>query len=185
VARRSAGRQRTVVGERGEIYLVSLDPTQGHEQQGRRPVLVVSPGAFNRLTMVPTSCRSRPAAISHVSVVSLYRLLAREHGPPASFAVISRAPSTSAHAAGESSKVCRRRSLMKYWLDLRLCSTRAISGQCQNSAAHSRLRNALPFPPAAIPGRGGEGTGWGEAHGSRVRPRITVRRRPGMTLRVS
>ncbi len=39
--------------ERGDIYLVSLDPTQGHEQQGRRPVLVVSPGAFNRLTKVP------------------------------------------------------------------------------------------------------------------------------------
>jgi mRNA-degrading endonuclease toxin of MazEF toxin-antitoxin module len=53
VARRSAGRQRIVVAERGEIYLVSLDPTQGHEQQGRRPVLVVSPGAFVRLTKVP------------------------------------------------------------------------------------------------------------------------------------
>lgn len=39
--------------ERGDIYLVSLDPTQGHEQQGRRPVLVVSPAAFNRLTRVP------------------------------------------------------------------------------------------------------------------------------------
>ena len=39
--------------ERGDIYLVSLDPTQGYEQRGRRPVLVVSPGAFNRLTKVP------------------------------------------------------------------------------------------------------------------------------------
>lgn len=39
--------------ERGEIYLVSLDPTDGHEQRGRRPVLVVSPDAFNRLTKVP------------------------------------------------------------------------------------------------------------------------------------
>jgi mRNA interferase ChpB len=39
--------------ERGNIYLVSLDPTRGHEQQGRRPVLVVSPDAFNRLTKVP------------------------------------------------------------------------------------------------------------------------------------
>ncbi len=36
--------------ERGDIYLVSRDPTSGHEQQGTRPVLVVSPGAFNRLT---------------------------------------------------------------------------------------------------------------------------------------
>ncbi len=39
--------------ERGDIYLVSLDPTAGHEQQGRRPVLVISPGNFNRLTGVP------------------------------------------------------------------------------------------------------------------------------------
>ncbi len=39
--------------ERGEIYLVSLDPTSGHEQQGTRPVLVVSPATFNRLTQTP------------------------------------------------------------------------------------------------------------------------------------
>lgn len=39
--------------ERGDIYLVSLDPTAGHEQQGTRPVLVVSPAAFNRLTRTP------------------------------------------------------------------------------------------------------------------------------------
>jgi mRNA interferase ChpB len=39
--------------DRGDIYLVSLDPTSGHEQQGARPVLIVSPGAFNRLTKTP------------------------------------------------------------------------------------------------------------------------------------
>lgn len=39
--------------ERGDIYLVSLDPTSGHEQQGTRPVLIVSPTAFNRLTRTP------------------------------------------------------------------------------------------------------------------------------------
>jgi len=39
--------------ERGDIYLVSLDPTSGHEQRGTRPVLIVSPGAFNRLTKTP------------------------------------------------------------------------------------------------------------------------------------
>ena len=38
---------------RGEIWLVALDPTQGHEQKGRRPVLIVSPEAFNRVTKVP------------------------------------------------------------------------------------------------------------------------------------
>jgi mRNA-degrading endonuclease toxin of MazEF toxin-antitoxin module len=39
--------------ERGDIYLVSLDPTSGHEQQGRRPVFIVSPGKFNTFTGVP------------------------------------------------------------------------------------------------------------------------------------
>ena len=39
--------------ERGDIYLVSLDPTAGHEQQGTRPVLIVSPSSFNRLTKTP------------------------------------------------------------------------------------------------------------------------------------
>jgi mRNA-degrading endonuclease toxin of MazEF toxin-antitoxin module len=39
--------------KRGEIWLVGLDPTQGHEQKGRRPVLIVSPEAFNRITKVP------------------------------------------------------------------------------------------------------------------------------------
>lgn len=38
---------------RGEIWLVSLDPTMGHEQQGTRPVLVVSPDDFNSLTGAP------------------------------------------------------------------------------------------------------------------------------------
>ena len=39
--------------ERGDIYIVGLDPTKGHEQQGTRPVLVISPGSFNRLTGMP------------------------------------------------------------------------------------------------------------------------------------
>ncbi len=39
--------------KRGEIWLVSLDPTAGHEQRGTRPVLIVSPAAFNELTGTP------------------------------------------------------------------------------------------------------------------------------------
>jgi mRNA-degrading endonuclease toxin of MazEF toxin-antitoxin module len=39
--------------KRGEIWLVGLDPMSGHEQKGRRPVLIVSPEAFNRITKVP------------------------------------------------------------------------------------------------------------------------------------
>lgn len=32
---------------RGEVYWADLDPTQGHEQSGRRPVLVLSENVFN------------------------------------------------------------------------------------------------------------------------------------------
>lgn len=39
--------------ERGEIWLVSLDPTSGHEQSGKRPVLIVSPASFNMFTRLP------------------------------------------------------------------------------------------------------------------------------------
>jgi mRNA-degrading endonuclease toxin of MazEF toxin-antitoxin module len=39
--------------KRGEIWLVSLDPPSGREQKGRRPVLIASPEAFNRVTKVP------------------------------------------------------------------------------------------------------------------------------------
>jgi len=39
--------------KRGDIYTVSLDPTIGHEQQGHRPVLIISPTAFNQATKLP------------------------------------------------------------------------------------------------------------------------------------
>jgi mRNA interferase MazF len=40
--------------QRGEIYFVDLDPVQGREQGGRRPVLVISANAVNRLPLVVT-----------------------------------------------------------------------------------------------------------------------------------
>jgi mRNA interferase ChpB len=42
--------------KRGDIYLVDLDPTAGREQQGSRPVLVVSPTEFNEATNLPVVC---------------------------------------------------------------------------------------------------------------------------------
>lgn len=39
--------------KRGDIYLVSLDPSAGHEQSGSRPVLIVSPAEFNQATRLP------------------------------------------------------------------------------------------------------------------------------------
>jgi len=52
MGRCACGRGRTAV-KRGDIYLVSLDPTAGHEQSGSRPVLVVSPTEFNLATKLP------------------------------------------------------------------------------------------------------------------------------------
>ena len=40
--------------ERGDIYLVDLNPVQGREQAGRRPVLILSVNAINRLPLVVT-----------------------------------------------------------------------------------------------------------------------------------
>jgi mRNA interferase ChpB len=48
----ASGGQRTAV-KRGDIYMVSLNPTQGREQQGHRPVLIISPTEFNVATKLP------------------------------------------------------------------------------------------------------------------------------------
>ncbi|NEP19838.1 MAG: type II toxin-antitoxin system PemK/MazF family toxin [Leptolyngbya sp. SIO4C1] len=37
---------------RGEIYFVDLNPVQGREQAGKRPILVLSVDAINRLPLV-------------------------------------------------------------------------------------------------------------------------------------
>ncbi|MHA6907693.1 type II toxin-antitoxin system PemK/MazF family toxin [Ralstonia pseudosolanacearum] len=48
----------------GEIWWISLDPTKGHEQNGWRPIVVVSPGNFNdaagRLIAVPCTTKAAP-----------------------------------------------------------------------------------------------------------------------------
>jgi mRNA interferase MazF len=40
--------------QRGEIYFVNLNPIQGKEQAGKRPVLVLSINALNELPLVVT-----------------------------------------------------------------------------------------------------------------------------------
>lgn len=49
MARRPVQGQRSALIERGDIYVVELDPVAGHEQRGKRPVIVVTPAAFNQL----------------------------------------------------------------------------------------------------------------------------------------
>ena len=39
--------------KRGDIYMVTLNPAPGHGQHGHRPVLIVSPTAFNTATQLP------------------------------------------------------------------------------------------------------------------------------------
>lgn len=39
--------------KRGDIWLVTLDQTAGHEQTGWLPVLIVSPSSFNEVTRTP------------------------------------------------------------------------------------------------------------------------------------
>lgn len=39
--------------KRGDIWLVSLDPSVGHEQAGSRPVLIISPDKFNQASGLP------------------------------------------------------------------------------------------------------------------------------------
>jgi len=38
--------------ERGDVFLLDLDPTKGREQQGKRFVLVLTPTAFNRFGLM-------------------------------------------------------------------------------------------------------------------------------------
>jgi mRNA interferase ChpB len=40
------------VWQRGDIVSMSIDPTLGHEQQGRRPAMVLTQAAFNKLGMI-------------------------------------------------------------------------------------------------------------------------------------
>jgi mRNA interferase MazF len=67
---------------RGQIHFASLDPVRGREQAGRRPVLVVSSDAINRLPLVVTVVVGTDAAnISRDYPVNV-RVTAAEFGFP-------------------------------------------------------------------------------------------------------
>jgi mRNA interferase MazF len=51
--------------QRGEIWLLDLDPTRGHEQAGRRPALIFSVDVFNAgpadlVFVIPITSKLRP-----------------------------------------------------------------------------------------------------------------------------
>jgi mRNA interferase MazF len=60
------------VPARGEIWDAELDPVRGHEQAGRRPVLIVSTDGFNRgpagLVLAAPLTRTRRPIPSHIPI---------------------------------------------------------------------------------------------------------------------
>jgi len=67
---------------RGQIHFAALDPVQGREQAGTRPVLVVSSDAINRRPLVVTVVAGTDAAnISRDYPVNV-RVTAAESGLP-------------------------------------------------------------------------------------------------------
>ena len=47
---------RTYIPDRGDIVWIDFSPQAGHEQAGRRPALVVSPGAYNKKVGLAILC---------------------------------------------------------------------------------------------------------------------------------
>jgi len=47
---------RAYVPQRGDVVWISLNPQAGHDQAGRRPAVVVSPGSYNAKTGLALLC---------------------------------------------------------------------------------------------------------------------------------
>ena len=46
--------------EQGDIVYLDFDPQSGHEQNGRRPALVISNNLFNRVSSLTMVCPQSP-----------------------------------------------------------------------------------------------------------------------------
>jgi len=68
--------------ERGEIYFVNLNPVEGREQAGHRPVLVLSRDAINQLPLVVTVVVGTKGANISRDYPTNVRVFAEESGLP-------------------------------------------------------------------------------------------------------
>src|SRR5437762_13315195 len=68
--------------QRGEIYFVNLNPVQGREQAGQRPVVVLSIDAINRLPLVITVVVGTKGANIPRDYPTNVRVSPRESGLP-------------------------------------------------------------------------------------------------------
>lgn len=48
--------RNSYIPERGDIVWLNFDPGSGHEQQGKRPAIVISPGKYNEKTGLGIFC---------------------------------------------------------------------------------------------------------------------------------
>jgi mRNA interferase MazF len=68
--------------QRGEIYFVNLNPVQGREQAGARPVLVLSIDAINRQPLVVTVVVGTNGANVSRDYLTNVRVIASDSGLP-------------------------------------------------------------------------------------------------------
>ncbi len=68
--------------QRGEIYFVNLNPVQGREQSGERPVLVVSINAINKLPLVVMVVVGTKSSNVQNNYPSNVRVAAKDSGLP-------------------------------------------------------------------------------------------------------
>jgi len=68
--------------ERGQIYFVNLNPVEGREQAGERPVLVLSRNTINRLPLVITVVVGTKGANISRDYPTNVRVLPEESGLP-------------------------------------------------------------------------------------------------------
>ena len=63
----------TYIPDRGDFVWISLSPTSGHEQAGRRPALVISPKSYNRKTGLCVLCPATRQAKGYAFEVAIAR----------------------------------------------------------------------------------------------------------------
>lgn len=71
-----------MIVKRGEIYFVNLNPVQGREQSGQRPVLVISSDAINKLPLVVTVIVGTKGENVQRDYPTNVRISARDSGLP-------------------------------------------------------------------------------------------------------
>jgi mRNA interferase MazF len=62
---------KTYIPDRGDFVWISLNPTAGHEQAGRRPALVMTPKSYNRKTGLCILCPATRQAKGYAFEVAI------------------------------------------------------------------------------------------------------------------